>query len=154
MPVTDNVSSDVSSAETPAPVSKGEEEAPKKVKKYRCGEYKHVLLTKEEFEKLTEEHGAYKVGEAIKFLDEYIEMKGYKAKSHYLAIKKWVFDAVAERERKRAKQGASGVASSFETEDFFGAALRRSYESDPTPTAADDPEIQKRAEALREQLGG
>ena len=27
-------------------------------------------------------------------------MKGYKAKSHYLCIRKWVVDAVKERERK------------------------------------------------------
>ena len=30
-------------------------------------------------------------------------MKGYKAKSHYLCIKKWVVDAVKERQEKEQK---------------------------------------------------
>lgn len=38
----------------------------------------------------------------ITFLDEYIEMKGYKAKSHYLAIKKWVVEAVSKKTLKSA----------------------------------------------------
>ena len=61
------------------------------------GEYKNVLLKDEEIEKLKTEYGTGKTEQAIKYLDEYIEMKGYKAKSHYLAIKKWVFDALKER---------------------------------------------------------
>ena len=39
--------------------------------------------------------------DAIRFLDEHIEMKGYKAKSHYLCIRKWVVDAVKESNRKK-----------------------------------------------------
>lgn len=38
--------------------------------------------------------------ELIRYLDEYIEMKGYKAKSHYLAIKNWVVDAVKQKQNK------------------------------------------------------
>ena len=33
----------------------------------------------------------------IQYLDEYIEMKGYKAKNHYLCIRKWVVDAVSKQ---------------------------------------------------------
>lgn len=91
-------------ADTPA---LPEDESPKKPKKFKCGEYKRVLLTQDELEKLTEQYGAYNTGEAIKFLDEYIEMKGYKVKSHYLALKRWVFDAVTERANKVARQGSA-----------------------------------------------
>lgn len=60
--------------------------------KHKYGEYKNVLLKDDELEKLKKEYPNYE--ELIKYLDEYIEMKGYKAKSHYLCIKKWVTDAV------------------------------------------------------------
>jgi len=62
--------------------------------KHKHGEYNHVMLTDTERDRLMNEYGEAKTLEAIKYLDEYIEMKGYKAKSHYLCIKKWVFDAV------------------------------------------------------------
>ena len=39
--------------------------------------------------------------ELITYLDEYIEMKGYKAKSHYLCIKKWVVDAVKKQSKTK-----------------------------------------------------
>ena len=70
-----------------------------KEKKNKYGFYKHVLLTPTEYNKIKDEYINYE--ELIKFLDEYIEMKGYKAKSHYLCIKKWVVDAVKERNVKK-----------------------------------------------------
>lgn len=76
--------------------SKAEHPTPKEAKK-KYGEYKHVLLKDSELEKLKEEYPNYE--ELITYLDEYIEMKGYKAKSHYLAIIKWVDDAVNEKKR-------------------------------------------------------
>jgi hypothetical protein len=66
--------------------------------KEKHGKYSHVLLTPAEYEKLKTDYT--NAEELITYLDEYIEMKGYKAKSHYLAIKKWVVDAVAERKAK------------------------------------------------------
>ena len=68
--------------------------------KHKFGEYGHILLTDNEFAKLNEEYGEFDTQEAIKYLDEYIEMKGYKCKSHYLAIRKWVFQAVEEHSPK------------------------------------------------------
>lgn len=71
---------------------------PSKVK-HKHGEYGHVLLTDQELEKLTSEYGTSLTTDAVRYLDEYVEMKGYKHKSSYLAIRKWVIDA-AKRERK------------------------------------------------------
>lgn len=68
-----------------------------KSKKHKYGEYNHVLLTDIEKEKLITEFGEPFMNECIKTLDEAIEMKGYKYKSHYLAIKKWVVDAVKNK---------------------------------------------------------
>jgi len=75
------------------------QENPKQTPKHIYGEYKHVRLSDNEYQKLCEEYGDIDTGRAIRYLDEYIEMKGYKAKSHYLCIRKWVFDAV-KREKK------------------------------------------------------
>lgn len=79
--------------------------APSKVK-HKHGEYGHVLLTDQELEKLTSEYGTSLTTDAVRYLDEYVEMKGYKHKSSYLAIRKWVIDAV-KRER-REKGGCLG----------------------------------------------
>ena len=58
-------------------------------KKTACGEFGNVLLTKNEFEKLKSQY-PQEFEAIINYLSSYIEMKGYKAKSHYLAIQKWV----------------------------------------------------------------
>lgn len=72
-------------------------------KKHKYGSYEHVLLSADEHEKLNNEFGEEETNKAIEYLDEYIEMKGYKAKSHYLAIRKWVFNAVKEQELRNSK---------------------------------------------------
>lgn len=69
-----------------------------KEKKHKYGEYKNVLLTDKELQSLKSDYD--NSDELIKYLDEYIEMKGYKAKSHYLCIKKWVTKAVKENNKK------------------------------------------------------
>lgn len=93
-----------------------------RAKKNKYGEYGHVLLSDTDYQKLHDEYS--NADEAIAFLDEYIEYKGYTAKNHYLAMEKWVFDALAER--KEDKPNAS--SGSFETDDFFRASMERSYD--------------------------
>lgn len=68
-------------------------------RKHKYGEYKNVLLKDEELQTLKENYQNWE--ELIKYLDEYIEMKGYKAKSHYLCIRKWVVDAVKRNQPKK-----------------------------------------------------
>ena len=91
----------------------------KKPAKHKHGEYQKVLLTDNEVEKLIEEYGKDMVVKLIKFLDEYIEMKGYKAKNHYLAIKKWVVDAVKERENKKPINRGVPTGNQDDLDDFF-----------------------------------
>lgn len=71
--------------------------------KHRRGEYRHVMLSDDEIGKLESDLGKEMTDACVTYLDEYIERKGYKAKSHYLTIKKWVIDAV-----KREKGNNSG----------------------------------------------
>jgi hypothetical protein len=64
------------------------------------GEFKNVHLTDDEYQKLNDCYGLALTEKIIKFFDAYIEEKGYKSKSHYLAIKRWVVSAVREKEPK------------------------------------------------------
>ena len=63
---------------------------------------------------------------AIKFLDEYIEEKGYKSKSHNLAIRRWVIQAVQEQEAKeQRKQNYGGYqkqSKAEELDEFYNMA--------------------------------
>lgn len=86
-----------------------------KPKKHKYGEYKNVFLSDEELDKLKKEYGDQKTDKAIKYLDEYIEIKRPKYKNHYLVLRKWVFDAI--------KQKANELPESYENcksgEDFL-----------------------------------
>ena len=62
---------------------------PAKPQKHKHGEYKHVLLTSDEYLRLCEEWGEPELLRMIKELDEGIEAKGYKYKNHNLAIREW-----------------------------------------------------------------
>lgn len=64
--------------------------------KHKYGEYQNVKLTEKEYNSLISEYGS-STDEIITYLDEYIEMKGTKYKSCYLAIRKWVAKAVLEK---------------------------------------------------------
>lgn len=61
------------------------------------GELGNVKLTVQEREKLIAEYGLETTEKAIDFLDGYIADKGYKSKSNYQAIRRWVIDAVKGR---------------------------------------------------------
>lgn len=91
----------------------------KKEVKHKYGVYKHVLLKDEELQKLKKDYSNWE--ELIRYLDEYIEMKGYKAKSHYLCIKKWVVDAV-KRNNSRQVNNSKGSKS-------YQSYSQREYES-------------------------
>ncbi len=69
--------------------------------KQKFGEYQNVKLTEKELQSLKSSYGDDLTDTLITYLDEYIEMKGYKAKSHYLCIKKWVVNAVNEKSTKQ-----------------------------------------------------
>lgn len=87
--VNDNVNVN---GETATKTSSQKKPTKAKITKHKHGEYSHVLLSDEEYEKLIEQYPNHE--ELIKTLDEAKEMKGYKYQSDYLAIKKWVVDAV------------------------------------------------------------
>ena len=78
---------------------------PKKNKKtkHKYGTYKHVLLTDEEYKKLLDKYGEFNLNKVIDFFDRKIELKGYKYKSHYLAILDWAGEAALKENSKETR---------------------------------------------------
>lgn len=85
----------VNSLDKEEEIDKNKNKNKKKEVKHKYGEYQNVLLTDKEKQSLESDYS--NSNDLITYLDEYIEMKGYKAKSHYLCIKKWVVKAVSEK---------------------------------------------------------
>ena len=97
-----------------------EEEKKSKKEKNKYGEYSNVILTDEEFEKLKEKYkGDFKP--LIEFFSSYIEEKGYKTKSHYLTIERWVQKAYFENkaDKKPIESQASYNIDAYEDYNIF-----------------------------------
>ena len=144
---------DVSESDEPIPTHTPKT---KKSIKHKHGEYQHVLLTDSEFNKLAEDFGEDTRSKLIKFLDEYIEMKGYKAKNHNLAIRKWVVDAVKEQESKHNKAYSSkpNQFNNFQQRKYTADqldSLERKLLGVDKPKPLTDEEL-KEAELLKQEL--
>lgn len=85
------------------PKKKDKEKA--KVPKHKYGEFGNVLLTDVERDRLIDELGESMFGKCVNFLDQYIEEKGYKSKSHNLAIRRWVIKAVQGNKKQSTATG-------------------------------------------------
>ena len=130
---------------------------PKKEKpvKHKHGEFQNVLLTDAEFEKLSVDFGSDLRDKAISFFDAYIEEKGYKSKSHNLAIRRWVIDAVKENEAKPKRYGRKEPVPGWCQPTSLGnaelEAIQRVLREDPV-TVGNDPDLADRAEKLKQRL--
>ena len=90
---------------------------PSEENKIIFGEYENVLLTREERIRLVDQYGEVTAGVLIENLSKKIKAKGYIIKDHYATILDWA-----------QKDGVKPLAEkSYDTEDFFRAALERSY---------------------------
>ena len=65
-------------------------EEKKKPTRHKHGEYCHILLTDEQYERLKTEYPA--IDETIKKMDEWIQLKGKPYKDYNLALRKWLKD--------------------------------------------------------------
>lgn len=88
----------------------------------KYGEFQNVLLTSDEYQKLKRDFP--NADEAIEYLSAYIAEKGYTSKSHYLALRRWVFDAIAERKAK-AKKKPEQKFGEFQTTGMDMDALQK-----------------------------
>ena len=74
----------------------------KKPPRHRHGEFKHVLLTDDQFDKLINDHGIEKTAELIKILDDYCEQSGKTYKNYSIVLNGWVLKRWEEDQRKGA----------------------------------------------------
>lgn len=98
--------------------NKETQDKPAKSQKHKHGEYKHVLLTSDEYQGLCEEWGEQEVLRMIKILDEGIETKGYKYKNHNLALRKWRANEKQARSKTIWNDGTTDADTS-EYESMF-----------------------------------
>lgn len=70
--------------------------------KHKYGTYKNVLLTDDEITKLKDDYLNINIDDLINWFSAYIEEKGYKSKSHNLAIRRWVIEAYSKSKPKKS----------------------------------------------------
>lgn len=89
-----------------------------KNKKHKYGEYKNVLLTDEEMEKLqTEFPNDWR--QRIEEVSAYVARSGKTYKNFLAVIRNWA--------RRDEKENMPAGESSFDTDEFFELALRRTH---------------------------
>jgi len=90
-----------------------DDSSPAKPTKHKYGEYKNVLLTDEELDKLKNEFPDYE--QKIENLSSYIESKGAKYKSHLATIRNWAKKDSVPQKGKTAQELDSfyGMAKSW-----------------------------------------
>ena len=91
-------------------------------RKRKYGEFENVKLTDAQYDRLKKRY-ADNCDRYIDDLSYYIASKGDKYKSHYAAIRSWHRDKDGKAENREM-----GEMSSFDTDEFFQAALKRSKE--------------------------
>lgn len=129
---------------------------PKKSKpvKHKYGEYNNVLLTDDELSKLKTEFSDCE--ERIERLSSYIASTGKAYKSHYATIRNWARKDKEKQPEKPARP-SNNRFNNFEqrNNDFEAMVMDRFKEkrNNPPKTAADDPALAARVEAMRKRLG-
>jgi len=93
--------------------------------KHKHGEYKNILLSEKEFDKLLKDYWKSTLDKYMQILDEWIEMKWYKYKNHNLALRSWIkrdkdsWVVVAEVSNDYEKQKAERLARYWIKDDWF-----------------------------------
>ena len=125
----------------------------KKPVKHKYGEYKNVLLTDDELQKLKTEYSDYE--DRIERLSAYVASTGKRYKSHYATIRNWARKDAEKPGRKeivpdwmKKKKGFND----FQQNDYDYDALEDALLANGSKTVKSDPELKARADALREEL--
>ena len=72
--------------------------------RHKYGEFKNVLLSDKDLEKLKAEYGEELVEKYIKKMDEWIELNGRRYNNYYLALRQWMNKEVSKKQQKAEKQ--------------------------------------------------
>ena len=72
--------------------------------RHKYGEFKNILLSDKDLEKLKAEYGEELVEKYIKKMDEWIELNGRRYKNYYLALRQWMNKEVSKKQEKVENQ--------------------------------------------------
>ena len=72
--------------------------------RHKYGEFKNVLLSDKDLEKLKAEYGEELVEKYIKKMDGWIELNGRRYKNYYLALRQWMNKEISKKQEKVEKQ--------------------------------------------------
>ena len=88
--------------------------------RHKHGEYKHVLLTEEQYKKLLIDLGQKNLEEYIKKVDEYCQQYGKSYKDYNLTIRKWF-----KNDHKEANDDYSNIITNYDTSNNPKLDLKR-----------------------------
>ena len=121
-----------------------------KTPKIRFGNFKNVLLTEEENKRLHVDYG--NADELIEYLSYHIEMKGYKAKNHNLAIRKWVPNAVKEEALRQQRINGGSAFNKPSKPDIEVPWMDEYWKNLKNPEETKKPDITKEITEIEEYL--
>lgn len=75
------------------------------------GEYRHVLLTQEQYQSLISDYGEKTVSDYIRKIDEWVQLKGRRYKDYSLAIRNWI-------EKDKGEESTPEESHSYNLEDY------------------------------------
>lgn len=77
--------------------------------RHKYGEYKHVLLTDQQYKKLLEEYGNSITDRSIKIVDEYCQRTGKHYKDYNLVLRGWGLKEAKKQEQEANKRGSYDI---------------------------------------------
>lgn len=89
------------------PVNNNTNNKNNKEPRHKYGEYKNILLTDKELEKLISDYGKPIIDEYIKKMDEWIELNGKRYKNYNLALRKWLGNANIKPTKKETSNSVN-----------------------------------------------
>ena len=89
--------------------------------RHKYGEYKNILLTDKELEKLISDYGKPIIDEYIKKMDEWIELNGKRYKNYNLALRKWLGNAKIQPSKSITKKEGDNTYD----EEYFKSLLNK-----------------------------
>lgn len=72
--------------------------------RHKHGDYKHVLLSDDEMERLKTDYGQELTDKAIRVVDNYCEMSGKRYKNYNLVIRSWGMDRAKQDQQKKPEK--------------------------------------------------
>ena len=116
-PVSSSVTDTVTVTVHPSDVEKKDARAKKPARK-KYGEYKHVMLPDDEYNRLVSKHGEQETEAAIQKVDKYCEETGKRYQNYSLTIQRWGYSDSSEKARGKPPDKPTSFNGNFHQRDY------------------------------------